>query len=146
MTRIRFAAILAALALVPAAAEAQSTITACYVPKTGSVYRIQAPGAPEACKSSHVEFSWQAPTVNYGPISSVFTHLTAQPGSYGSGTVDCPAGTVLLSGGFDAPDPNFRVQRSMKYPPSESWMVSGHNYSIIPLQVAVFAYCMAVSQ
>ena len=44
MTRIRFAALLAALALVPAAAEAQSTITACYVPKTGSVYRIEAIG------------------------------------------------------------------------------------------------------
>src|SRR5690606_31614934 len=35
------------------------TIEACYVPATGTVYRIKAPGLPTAClSSSHVAFSW----------------------------------------------------------------------------------------
>jgi hypothetical protein len=43
----------------PAAADAQSVIHACYVPLTGTVYRIKEPGLRTACSSStHVEFSW----------------------------------------------------------------------------------------
>ncbi|HEY6220749.1 MAG TPA: hypothetical protein VIV65_11910, partial [Gemmatimonadaceae bacterium] len=35
------------------------TIHACYVPATGTVYRIKAAGLPGACQaSSHVEFWW----------------------------------------------------------------------------------------
>jgi hypothetical protein len=49
---------LAALSTVPA--EAQSTtIYACYVPASGTVYRIKAPGLKTDCNSpQHVEFSW----------------------------------------------------------------------------------------
>src|SRR3954470_18152765 len=35
------------------------TIHACYVPATGTVYRIRSAGLPNACQSSsHVEFWW----------------------------------------------------------------------------------------
>lgn len=101
MSRIRIAALLAALALVPAAAEAQTTITACYVPKTGSVYRIQAPGAPDACKSNHVEFSWsselQAP-LGYAVRTGTGVLIPAQ--SSATASVSCEEGEVAVGGGY----------------------------------------------
>ncbi len=53
-------------ALLPSAVEGQSApqtepkiIRACYVPASGTVYRIKEPGSPQNCNSSqHVEFSW----------------------------------------------------------------------------------------
>lgn len=31
---------------------------ACYVPKTGTVYRIRTPETPQTCNKGHIEFSW----------------------------------------------------------------------------------------
>jgi len=45
--------IVAAVALAPSAAAAQ---TACYVPGSGTVYRIKEPNTPTQCRSGHVEF------------------------------------------------------------------------------------------
>jgi hypothetical protein len=149
MSRIRIAALLAVIALIPAAAEAQSTITACYVPKTGSVYRIEATGAPEACKNGHVEFSWKAPAVAYGAITAVTDSFTVQPGSLGVGGADCPAGSVAISGGFLSMDPyngNFQVRMSLNHPQTPGWRVNGFNYGSTPLKVMVQAYCATVTQ
>lgn len=51
-----------ALGLAPSFAAAQTpTLRACYVPGSGTVYRIGAEGTPAACHSpKHVEFSWAA--------------------------------------------------------------------------------------
>ena len=39
--------------------EASPVIFACYVPKSGTVYRIKTPSTPAACLSgNHIEFSW----------------------------------------------------------------------------------------
>src|SRR5215204_5042999 len=65
-TLISRAAVLGAiLAAAPAALEAQTTTPtpkvyyACYVPTTGTVYRIKEPNLKQACTSStHVPFSW----------------------------------------------------------------------------------------
>ncbi|MEA2706776.1 MAG: hypothetical protein QOH22_1564, partial [Gemmatimonadaceae bacterium] len=51
------------LAIEPAEVSAQTTgdqvLHACYIPLVGVVYRIKAPGLPNACLArSHVEFSW----------------------------------------------------------------------------------------
>src|SRR5687768_18251955 len=35
-----------------------SVYYACYVPTTGTIYRIKAPGLPASCIASHVAFSW----------------------------------------------------------------------------------------
>src|SRR5690606_29983171 len=46
------------------------TIRACYVPATGTIYRIGAPGLPSTCFSrEHVEFWWNrgAPAGPQGP-------------------------------------------------------------------------------
>ena len=60
MNPIRSLAALAALAVVaiavPASASAQE-LTACYVPKSGTVYRIKVEGTPTKCSQNHVQFS-----------------------------------------------------------------------------------------
>ena len=148
MNRIRLAAVLAALALMPAAAQAQ-TITACYVPKTGSVYRIKAADTPTTCKTNHVEFSWKAPAVTYGMITTVTDSFTVQPGALGVGGADCPAGSVAISGGFLNMDPyngNFQVRMSLNHPQIPGWRVNGHNYGATPLKIVVQAYCAPVTQ
>lgn len=59
---IAAALIVLAAALAPSFLSAQSssaTYAACYVPRSGTVYRIKAPNTPSACtKKDHVEFSW----------------------------------------------------------------------------------------
>ena len=62
------------LLLSPAEADAQ-VINACYVPQTGTVYRIKTEGARDSCTNHrHVEFSWNA----QGPIG-----LQGPPGIQG---------------------------------------------------------------
>ena len=57
-------AALTAAAFAPGAAHAQTVnevITSCYVPASGSVYRIKTPGGPTTCQSpKHVEFTWNS--------------------------------------------------------------------------------------
>jgi hypothetical protein len=66
---------LGVLAAAPAAAQS-TTIYACYVPSSGTVYRIKAPGLKDACNSpQHVEFSWnesgaQGPAGPAGPTGA----------------------------------------------------------------------------
>lgn len=54
----------------PAGAAAQTTINGCYVPASGTVYRVGAPGTPSACvAASHVAFAWsvEGPPGPQGP-------------------------------------------------------------------------------
>src|ERR1043166_9978545 len=45
----------------PAAIAADSTIAACFVPASGTVYRIELPGLPSSClATSHIRFTWQS--------------------------------------------------------------------------------------
>ena len=145
------AAALALFALAPAAAHAQSTITACYVPKTGSVYRIEAAGAPEACKNGHVEFSWTSPAVTYGPITTVSSALTLQPLAGAVHVVACPAGSVPISGGYQIPvptftPPDFTVMMSVRTPDGTGWAVYARNDDGDSTQsLIVHAYCATVT-
>ena len=67
--------VLGALALlfVAAPAGAQATLSACYIPKSGTVYMIKQTGTPSECLSKqHVEFTWsgtgpQGPQGSQGP-------------------------------------------------------------------------------
>jgi hypothetical protein len=52
----------------PAHGQSPALLHACYVPKSGTVYRIQAPDAPAAClKPEHVAFSWNEQGIQ-GPV------------------------------------------------------------------------------
>ena len=154
MSRIRIVVLLAALALAlaPAAAEAQSTITACYVPKTGSVYRIQATGTPDACKNGHVEFSWTASEVGYGPITTVSATTTLQIGADAGQVAECPAGSVAVSGGYRFPvpvfsPPDFTVMINARTAPGTGWQVYARNHSsLAPVTLVVHVHCATVTQ
>ena len=54
-------------------AVAQTVLRACFVPNTGVVYRIAAPGAPDSCRSTrHVEFSWtDADGADHGALAGL---------------------------------------------------------------------------
>ena len=108
MTPIRIATFVAVLALAPAVAQAQSTYYACYVPKTGSVYRVKTADTPAACKQNHVEFSWQSG----GGL--VFTERSSEPiqiapnGDFEQRFADCEADEIVVSGGHHV-EPNASV-------------------------------------
>jgi hypothetical protein len=143
---------LAALALIPAAANAQSTITACYVPKTGSVYRIEAAGAPEACKNGHVEFSWTSAAASYGPVTVVSTPITIAPSAESIVVAQCPEGSVALSGGYTLPTPIFppipdlKLIINARLTGGDGWMVYAKNNSVSDgASFIVQAYCATVT-
>ena len=150
MSRIRIAAVLAALALAPAAAHAQSTITACYVPKTGSVYRIQAPGAPEACKNGHTEFSWETAGAGLPGYQIRSSTPAAHDAGFSAGHhVACQAGEVPVGGGyFINPTSTFGVAVTSSGPTTvagsglKGWAVSVANSSAVQLGVTVYAICV----
>ena len=98
---------LAAL-VAPAALRAQSTTApkvfhACYVPSSGSVYRIKEVDLKQECvKSTHIQFSW---TDGAGALTQVVTVRSAYKDvaahQYGSIDAICPAGTQLTGGGYE---------------------------------------------
>ena len=143
MNRIHLASALAAVALIPGALQAQ-TITACYVPKTGSVYRIQAAGAPAACKStSHVEFSWDAGQSLPTAPQEVVKLSLIQPGDDAFVTAACPAGTEAFSGAFrlipPATDVVFLLSSKSTVP--VGWVVRVRNEGTIAAEIAAHAFC-----
>ncbi|HSM03204.1 MAG TPA: hypothetical protein VK858_01230 [Longimicrobiales bacterium] len=97
--------------LVPSPGElAAQTIDACYVAKTGVMYRIDPLGVldgdlPTACEKpdKHVQFGWDAQGPQGAPgVSGYSTHF--ELGAYDSQSpktveASCPAGKVVLGGG-----------------------------------------------
>src|SRR6266545_6650186 len=86
------------LLVLPASVAAQTTDTllACYVPASGTVYRIRKPGLATSClATSHVEFSWAAsgPPGATGP-----TGPTGPQGPTGSTGLAGPAGPTGAQG------------------------------------------------
>ncbi len=84
-----------------------SVLHACYVQKTGTVYRIRTPDTPQVCSKGHVEFNWnqegiqglQGTTGEAGPIGPAgaageagATGPAGSPGAVG------PPGTPGISG------------------------------------------------
>jgi hypothetical protein len=115
MNPIRSLAALAALAVValaPSAASAQETLTACYVPKSGTVYRIQVAGTPTKCAQNHVQFTWETsgttstPNVIEGEAISVDP---IQPGAMLEQHLNCPSGTIPVGGAWYLYSPTLQV-------------------------------------
>ena len=102
---LRAAALGLAALVAPAALRAQSTTPkvfyACYVPNSGTVYRIKEADLKQQCaKSTHVQFSW---TDGASTPSTVITVTAAdvvlQPGTGGAAVAICPDGYVPSGGG-----------------------------------------------
>ena len=143
------AAVVLASALMPraAAAQADSVITACYVPTSGSVYRIKAANAPSACtKTSHVEFSWR----NEPSLAGYSVHeylFAASAGATHFIPRGCPVGQVVVSGGAIANDilryKDLVVNASLPYRSglNTAWHLVVTNTSATKLSVRVTHVC-----
>ena len=116
----------------PAVAHAQSTqpetIRACFVPASGTIYRIGVEGSPTSCHGGHIEMSWNvagpagaagapgpkgedgapgpagpagpAGTGGLLPARAVRDSVDIAPGRFGRAVATCPAGFTMLAGGF----------------------------------------------
>ena len=120
----RLAVSVAWIALGTAPASAQSVLYGCYVPNSGTVYRIKGTGLPDECRSpQHVQFTWslqgpagaqgpagpQGPQGVQGPAGGLSGHevvtssINVAPGSVLLGhAADCPTGKRVVGGGFFA--------------------------------------------
>ena len=87
-------------ALLPARAAAQTVFEACYVPHSGTIYRIKAPNTPAACeRPSHVAFRWTDAAGGSGAV--------AARGAMSASLVDDP--TYLLTNGVRTSANGFAV-------------------------------------
>ena len=162
--RLAAAALVALLpAAFPATAEAQ-TLAACYIPKSGTVYRIQTPGAPSKCSQNHVQFTWSAqgetgpqgpegPAGPEGPqgsaanvtISRLERSMTAiGPGWSANPTLVCPnAGDVAVGGGWRPNGPAVGLRVYGSYPSGEGdWTFVLANEGAVDFTVGLWIICV----
>ena len=139
----------ALIALGAAPAAAQSVLYGCYVPSSGTVYRIKGAGLPDECRSpQHVQFTWslqgpagpQGPTGPQGPqgvpgpaggLSGhevVTSPINVAPGNVLLGhAAECPTGKRVVGGGFFAESARtgvlwtIQTSRPAQDPFSQAW-------------------------
>jgi hypothetical protein len=144
MRSLMIAAALAMLVLVPGSGEAQTTFQACYVPKSGTVYRIQVEGAPTKCSQNHVAFSWTS--AGPEPLGTLTTNTTVYevpPGATDNRLIPCEPGTLVVSGGYDVSAGGaFTVRRDHPQPGGSGWRLEVTNGSAAPQIVIGFALCV----
>jgi hypothetical protein len=115
-------AMLSLVAVAPKAATAQQTLNgettlyACYVPKSGTVYRIKVDGTPTKCAQNHIEFSWTtggtSSSVEIVEVPPVQYILAA--GDFLQKEMQCPEGSIAVSGGFYAHSDLVKVDASIR--------------------------------
>ena len=160
LTLISRAAVLGAiLAAAPAALRAQTTTPttpkvfyACFIPTSGTVYRIKETNLKQSCASTaHVPFSWtdggtpgpQGPKGDKGdqgeqgePGSPGFSELvtiasaevTILPDNNGTVSAQCPAGSQVVGGGYRFTDVDVITPPLIEF--SESTDAAGTTWSV----------------
>jgi hypothetical protein len=158
----------AMLGLTTTSASAQATLTGCYVPNSGTVYRIKAEGLPDACRGkSHVEFTWslqgpqgpagpagptgpQGPTGPAGGLARSAMQIVVKTVSAGAGggvagaIAECPAGTVATGGGGSTPNVQVRLVNSRPTNTNgvpTGWEATMQNATDVIQLVSVYAVC-----
>jgi hypothetical protein len=106
-TPLLAAAILAAAGAAPLRAQTGPSPTpklihACYIPSSGTVYRIKEPNTPAACQNRHIEFSWNEQGIQgvQGPAGP-----TGPTGPQGEAGATGPAGPTGAQGLAGPPGP-----------------------------------------
>jgi hypothetical protein len=141
--------VMAALTLSARPAEAQAGTTtyfACYVPGSGTIYRIKSANTPAACKkSTHVEFQWTDFVRAIDPFIAK-RNIDVNPGAVVSASVECPAGSVAYTGGFRLNDDGLQVRAShpdIGQTPSSlwRWIVVVKNESSAAATFDLYARC-----
>jgi len=155
LSRLVAAAVLSAVAaIVPSRdAQAQTTTTpkvfyACYVPSSGTTYRIKEVDLKQECsKSTHVQFSWT--DGNRSAVSqffNVFSEIqTVAPATQTVVSQQCPAGSQVVSGGHrfllkGLPDFPF-VTKSAVSDEGNGWSVLVANPGTNTVTFIMFARC-----
>ena len=93
------------------AADLPSTITACYVAKKGSIYRIKTADTANECDKGDVEFSWEAQPVRAVAGLTFHSEGIVLPAS-GRYTVECPTGQSVINFGWEIPAGTSTAQAS----------------------------------
>jgi hypothetical protein len=75
-----------------------------------------------------------------GPIIQVTNSTGIPAGANGGVSVDCPAGTTVLSGG--AQPANFGVEMTSSLRSGNGWLYQAKNNTANPSTLTVFAYCL----
>ncbi|HEX6630348.1 MAG TPA: hypothetical protein VF048_04620 [Gemmatimonadaceae bacterium] len=161
------------LALGSAPAGAQTSVLyGCYVPNSGTVYRIKGAGLPDECRSpQHVQFTWslQGPVGPQGPAGPqgaegaqgpagglsghqvVTSRINSPPGVWIGHAVDCPAGKLVIGGGYVVEGATSGVQWSIAssrpatdpFNPTRwsRWAVEAHHDQATQQFLVVYAVC-----
>lgn len=170
LSRPLLAAIALALGL-PAALLALSfaaddELHACYVPGSGTVYRIKEPGLPDACRSAqHVEFTFsaegdpgpqgpagpQGPQGDQGPpgpAGAVGGYLVGptpledvQPGEQKTFSYSCPNNKLVITGGYNIAEPGLQILSSRPSNLGAGWIVTVFNPSTTLKQIRSWVIC-----
>jgi hypothetical protein len=126
----------------PSIIDPSTTFHACYVPNSGTVYRIKTANTPATCtKPTHVEFSWsQSLTAEVTVVTKQF-EVTANQGQ--AGVAECPFGTRLISGGYFLGGFNLTTGMPVVYansPSENGWYVGAYNIGSLAKTFTVIAY------
>ena len=143
-------AVLLTAAISPAVGHAQA-IEACYAPKTGSVYRIKAEGAPTQCAKGHAYFSWSAKSEITGLTFLASADLTVAPGAKLGEALTCPAGKTPIQVGWQqwenaqfpghAPLQLINSKATHAYAKPVGWYFQFYNPTSVPIPFKVFLEC-----
>jgi hypothetical protein len=76
-----------------------------------------------------------------GPIVAVSNSTTINAGANASVSVDCPTGTVAISGGNTAGD--YRVALTGAQRTGNGWIAHAHSYAPNNTRLTVYAYCLS---
>jgi hypothetical protein len=76
-----------------------------------------------------------------GGIISVSNSTTIKTGANASVSVDCPTGTVVISGGNTAGD--YRVALTGAQRTGNGWIAHAHSYAPADTSLTVYAYCLS---
>lgn len=162
---------IAALLLLPATAVEAQAMYGCYVPISGTVYRIKTDGLPDKCRSAqHVEFTWssqgvagpqgpqgqQGPAGEQGPagtISAAAVTVESNPGtiaaeSNGLISVNCPAGKVATGGGGWSSSAGVDMIGSAPLQVGslvQGWSAAFRNLNTLQIPVTAYAVCVPAS-
>jgi hypothetical protein len=144
------AALVAGIGLTARPAEAQSnekTFYACYVPGSGTVYRIKSTNTPAGCKkSTHVFFLWTDFMSALNPVIEQ-SSLVLPAGEEGTVIAQCQSGSIMYTGGYALlTDEDVRVIRNHPHTSPvpntmNAWVVTAKNASAGPHTVIAYARC-----
>lgn len=76
-----------------------------------------------------------------GPIIAVSNSTTINTGANASVSVDCPTGTIVISGGNTAGD--YRVALTGAQRTGNGWIAHAHSYAPANTSLTVYAYCLS---